>query len=80
MLETLFCAREKLQDSVIVVYGDIIFEKKIIQKLLESTDDLAVVVDKKWENYWRARFSNPLDDAESLIVDKNDFTRFQVGN
>ena len=73
MLETLFCAREKLQDSVIVVYGDIIFEKKIIQKLLESTDDLAVVVDKKWENYWRARFSNPLNDAESLIVDKNDF-------
>ena len=29
MLETLFCAREKLQDSVIVVYGDIIFEKNI---------------------------------------------------
>ena len=33
----------------------------------------SVFLDKKWENYWRARFSNPLDDAESLIVDKNDF-------
>jgi len=73
MLETLFCAREKLQGSVIVVYGDIIFEKKVLQKLLESKHDLSGIVDKKWENYWKVRFPNPLDDAESLIVDENDF-------
>ena len=32
MLESLFTAREKNNDSVIVVYGDIVFESKIIQK------------------------------------------------
>ena len=30
MLETLFCAKRKINDEVIVVYGDIIFEKKIL--------------------------------------------------
>ena len=29
MVETLFCARDKLKGSVIVVYGDIIFEKVV---------------------------------------------------
>jgi choline kinase len=36
MVETLFCAKEKLTDSVIVSYGDIIFEKSVLDKLIES--------------------------------------------
>ena len=32
MVETLFCAQEKLSGSVIVSYGDIVYEKKVLQK------------------------------------------------
>lgn len=73
MVETLFCAKEKLTDSVIVSYGDIIFEKNVLQKLIDSTEDYSVVVDKNWAKYWKVRFENPLDDAESLVLDKNDY-------
>ena len=69
MVETLFCAKEKLCDSVIVSYGDIIFEKKVLQKLINSDEDLSVVIDKNWKKYWEMRFDNPLDDAESLVLD-----------
>ena len=68
MVETLFCAREKLDDSVIISYGDIIFEQKILQKLIESKDDISVIVDSDWEKYWKLRFEDPLQDAESLII------------
>ncbi len=72
MVETLFCAREKLDDSVIISYGDIIFEQKILQKLIDSKDDISVIVDSDWEKYWKLRFEEPLTDAESLIInDKN---------
>ena len=31
MVETLFCAKEELSESVIISYGDIIFEEKILE-------------------------------------------------
>ena len=69
MVESLFCASEKLNESTIVSYGDIIFEKNVLQKLIESDDDLSVVIDKNWKKYWETRFDNPLNDAESLVLD-----------
>jgi len=73
MVETLFCAREKLTDSVIVSYGDIVFEKNILDKLIASNEDYSVIIDKKWEHYWKKRFAEPLDDAESLLLDENNY-------
>ena len=70
MVETLFCAKEILGDSVIVSYGDIIFEEKVLQQLINAKDDLCIVIDKEWLKYWKIRFKNPLDDAESLIIDE----------
>ena len=69
MVETLFCARNALVDSVIISYGDIIFEEKVLEKLISSKNDSSVVVDKEWKKYWEKRFKNPLDDAESLKID-----------
>jgi len=73
MVETLFCAQEKMVDSVIVSYGDIIYEKKVLQKLIDEDSDLSVVVDKNWEKLWKIRFENPLNDAESLRTDESGF-------
>ena len=68
MLETLFCAKDKLLDSTIVSYGDIIFQKNVIQSLIDSKDEISLIIDKQWKKYWEKRFSNPLSDAESLII------------
>ena len=73
MVESLFCAKDKLIDSVIVSYGDIIFESHIIEKLINSVHDICVVVDEGWKDYWETRFENPLDDAESLVIDEDGF-------
>ena len=70
MVNALFLVPEKLNGSVIISYGDIIYEKEIILKLLNTNDDFSVVVDKKWQELWNIRFENPLDDAESLKIDK----------
>ena len=69
MVETLFCAMEKFNDTVIVSYGDIIFEKKVLTSLINSDEDYSVVIDKNWRKYWESRFTDPLIDAESLILD-----------
>ena len=69
MIETLFCAKKEINETVIVSYGDIIFEDSVVQKLIESNEDFSIIVDKEWKKYWDIRFDNPLDDAESLILD-----------
>ena len=78
MVETLFCAKNELKDSVIVSYGDIIYGKNILQKLMDSTSDISVIVDKEWEKYWRIRSDNPLDDAETLVLD-SEFNIKEIG-
>jgi L-glutamine-phosphate cytidylyltransferase len=73
MVETLFCAEEELEESVIISYGDIIFEKYVLEKLLDSKHESSIMIDKNWLKYWQIRFKNPLDDAESLSYDENNF-------
>jgi len=69
MVETLFCAKEELVGDIIISYADIIYEKNILQKLIDSTQKIAVIIDEKWEMYWDKRFENPLEDVESLKID-----------
>ena len=73
MIETLFAARQEMNDSIIVSYGDIIFEKNVLEKLLSDDSDMSVIVDANWKKYWNERFENPLDDAESLMIDEEGF-------
>ena len=73
MLETLFCAKKEISDDIIISYGDIIFEREILQKLIDSKEDISIIIDKNWEEYWKIRSNNPLDDTESLKLDKNGY-------
>jgi len=73
MVETLFCARKKLLDSTIISYGDIVFEKSVFTKLFQCEDDISLIIDKNWEEYWKIRFSNPLDDVESLVINSDGY-------
>ena len=78
MVWTMFCAEEELEGGVIVSYGDIVYSREILQALLESTADIAVIIDKEWEGYWRARNEDPLDDAETLKL-RADGTIREIG-
>jgi len=75
MVETLFCAREEFNDSLLIIYGDIIFEKKVLEKILKSKNEISLVTDENWKEYWKIRFEDPLDDAESLEVDQEGFVQ-----
>lgn len=75
MVCSLMCAREIMQqeEDVIISYGDIIYEKQVFIKTLESKDDMSVIVDDGWYGYWSQRCEDPLEDAETLMFDENDY-------
>ena len=68
MVSTLFCAKEEMDEDIIISYADIIYQKEVLEKLLKSNEDFSVVIDKKWKDLWDQRMENPIDDAETLKV------------
>jgi choline kinase len=72
MLYSLFCAEKFIESPTVISYGDIIFEKKILDKLLESTADISIVVDVDWIKYFKYRIDDPINDAHECIVANGD--------
>lgn len=70
MVTSLFCARELLagDTDVIVSYGDIVYEPKVLDALLRTDGEVVVAVDRGWRDLWEARMEDVLDDAETLRV------------
>ena len=73
MVSTLFCASELLdgEDDILISYGDIVYNDNVFNAIHESNEQINVVVDKNWREYWEARMDDPLRDAETLKIDEN---------
>lgn len=75
MVCSLMCAKSLMEeeDDIIISYGDIIYGEPVFRKILEAEDDMAVIVDDGWYEYWSQRCENPLDDAETLMFDEDNY-------
>jgi choline kinase len=75
MVETLFSAKKFIEQDgdLIIAYGDIIYNQENLEILLASNDEIALMIDKKWKDLWSIRLENPLEDAETLMMDENGY-------
>jgi choline kinase len=73
MVSTLFCASELFdgEDDILISYGDIVYNDNVFNTIHESNEQINVVVDKNWREYWEARMDDPLRDVETLKIDEN---------
>ena len=80
MVSSLECAHEWLKEApCIVSYSDIYYKTSAVQKLQQSDNDLALTYDPDWHNLWAKRFSNPLSDAETFVLNKENHV-LEIGN
>jgi choline kinase len=68
MVASLFCAREHMTGTadLLIVYGDIVFEPRVVRALLAEAAPLSTTIDRRWNRYWSLRMADPLADAETL--------------
>lgn len=60
-----------LEHGVVVTYGDIVVEPRVFAALLAAPPaDVCLPVNTRWLELWRARMSDPLEDAERLLTDQ----------
>jgi len=71
MVATFFCARTLMTgtEDLIVSYGDIVYEERIVRALTACRAPVCLSVDVAWRHYWERRMPNPLSDAETLKLD-----------
>jgi choline kinase len=63
-----------MQDGqdLLIAYGDIIYEERVLQALLAVEAPLGVSIDTEWRRFWSIRMDDPLSDAETLKLDPED--------
>jgi len=72
MVMSLLCAREHLlsaKEGCVVSYGDIIYEPRLVQALLNGKGAVRVLVDTDWIDLWKSRSAIWHEDVESLQFD-----------
>ncbi|MGH7255330.1 MAG: isocitrate lyase/phosphoenolpyruvate mutase family protein, partial [Nitrospirales bacterium] len=69
-LHSLFCAEAEMKGRCLVLYGDIIFETTVLEKLLKSPADISLVVDLAWMDQ-REHGGPPAHLRPDLVTLKN---------
>lgn len=79
MVFSLACANAWLMEGpCIVSYSDIFYCTRAVKMLMENQKPLAIAYDPNWLPLWTRRFGNPLLDAETFRLNRNN-TVFEIG-
>ena len=71
MVHSMFLANKKVKASVVICYGDIIFDDKIYNLISEKKS--LIPLNLNWLNIWKKRMNKKeiINDAENLSINKN---------
>ena len=70
--ESLYCARKKLQGCTIITYSDLIFEKVVIDQVIDFKGDIGITVDLDWKPHYDGRTLHKMSEADNVLFDKED--------
>ena len=80
MVYSLFQAKKWLFNyNCIICYGDIVYDGKIISKLIKSKHDFVLPSNQNWKENWKLRYKNPLNDLETFKVNSSKILN-EIGN
>ena len=67
-LGSLMCAKDQMNDDVVIIFGDIIFNELILQQILNSKSDITMSVDMNWKKSYQNRTDNLFEDADKVLI------------
>ena len=68
-LSSLFCAEKFLKGNIIILFSDIIYEEKILKKILKfKNGDIILGVDRNWKKRYRFRYDHPVEQADKVSI------------
>ena len=69
MLYSLILGLKNYDEDILISYSDILFDSKIINKLLKKkSKEIKIPILKNWKKIWKIRNKDPLIDGETLFI------------
>lgn len=68
ILGSLMVAKNHINNDVLILYSDILFEDKIINDLVSSNGDIGIAVDFDWKKSYEGRTMHPKSEAENILL------------
>ena len=68
--ESLYCAKQKLNDTIIC-YADLIFDISIIKKMIDFNGDVGIAVESDWKSRYVDRTLHPISEADNVSFDES---------
>jgi phosphoenolpyruvate phosphomutase len=68
IVSSLFFAREEMNSDFIFLYSDIIFDKRLLEKLLKNNADVCLVADLDWKERYNERVKCSTGEVELIKV------------
>ena len=68
-LHSLFLAESELEGPVVLMYGDIIFEPSILERLLHSEGDVVIVVDRAFPDAYKTGEPLPAGPLDLVVTE-----------
>ncbi|MFA6600694.1 MAG: phosphocholine cytidylyltransferase family protein [Candidatus Omnitrophota bacterium] len=72
ILNSLMCAKAEVCGEVLISYSDILYGRRVVERLLASPHDIAVVTDVDWKEQYVGRVDHPLSEAETVLLGEGD--------
>lgn len=66
-LHSLLCAAKEIDGRTLLLYGDIVFDRAVLQRLLETPADVSILVDRSWHD----EPARAPEAAPDLVVEKS---------
>ena len=72
-------ASNEIRRKSILLYGDILFERELLKRLIEETSDFSVIVDRSWREHYHSRVQHTISEAELVEVKNGSILRMGKG-
>ena len=72
---SLFFAETEMDNDFIFLYSDIIFDKRLLEKLLKTDSEVCLVADLDWNERYKEKVKRPTGEAELIEVSEENIIK-----
>lgn len=76
-LDSLLSAKKWFTEDLLVLFSDIIYDQKILEKIIKSKYNFTIAVQKNWEKKYKKRYDHPTTQADKVFIKNNSI--FKIG-
>ena len=77
VLGSLMAAKPIMNNEILISYSDIIFDKNVLQPMLDFKDDIGIAVDLTWEKNYVNREQHPQSQADNVLINGDEILQIR---